>query len=168
MKSLSLMAGVLLAALAWGGIVMPLGAAPRDDAAAPVLEIETLADGHFSLAAQRGKWVVINYWATWCSPCIEEMPALSRFAADRDDVRVIGLDFEDAPHERIRAFLDDHPVAYPVAMVAPAEAPAGLPAPQVLPTTFVVGPDGKLVKTWVGPLDMRKLRRLVDGGETEP
>lgn len=137
-------------------------------AAAPSLDIGTLDGGHFSLAAQRGKWVVINYWATWCGPCVKEMPALSALAARRDQVRVIGLDYEDTPRDDIEAFLAKHPVTYPVARVDPADPPPGLAPPDVLPTTFVVAPDGELARTWVGPLDMHKLQALIDSGKDAP
>lgn len=165
MKYLFVLA-VLLAcgpALATGGATKA-GTEPVDGAtsAAPSLDITTLDGRRFDLAAERGKWVIINYWATWCGPCIEEMPALSDFAASRDDVTVIGLDYEDQPRERIEAFLQKHPVHYAIAMVDPVNPPTGLAEPQVLPTTFLVAPDGQLAKTFVGPLDMQKLTELVD------
>ena len=81
----------------------------------PVLHVATL-DGHtFDLAAQRGHWVIVNYWATWCAPCIKEMPDISHFVASHSNVRAIGLAYDDSAPADIRKFLLKHPVVYPIA-----------------------------------------------------
>ncbi|MCB1571102.1 MAG: TlpA family protein disulfide reductase, partial [Xanthomonadales bacterium] len=77
----------------------------------------------FDLASQRGKWVVVNFWATWCAPCIAEMPELSAFIKEREDVVGIGLAYEDTDRQEIIAFLEQHPVSYAVAQVDVNEPP---------------------------------------------
>ncbi|MEO8010294.1 MAG: TlpA disulfide reductase family protein, partial [Dokdonella sp.] len=57
----------------------------------PQLKLETIDGKSFDLATQRGKWVIVNYWATWCAPCIAEMPDISDFVSSRHDVVAIGL-----------------------------------------------------------------------------
>ena len=57
----------------------------------PALKVATLDGATFDLAEQRGKWVIVNYWATWCSPCLKEMPELSALDAMREHIVVIGL-----------------------------------------------------------------------------
>lgn len=131
----------------------------------PTLSVTTLTGGSFRLHAQRGKWVIINYWATWCSPCIQEMPALSAFVSSRHDVTAIGLAYEDTAPGQLRAFLRKHPVRYPVASIDPAHPPAGIAMPSVLPTTFLVAPDGHVARTFVGPLDMHELAAAIDGAK---
>ncbi|HXD37842.1 MAG TPA: TlpA disulfide reductase family protein, partial [Rhodanobacter sp.] len=64
--------------------------------AQPTLQVTTLQGKTFDLAAQRGKWVIVNFWATWCVPCIKEMPDISRFVAAHPNVRAIGLAYEDS------------------------------------------------------------------------
>ncbi len=145
-----------------------LAASAQAAAPAPALSVPTLAGDHFDLAAQRGKWVVINYWATWCSPCIKEMPALSAFVSAHRDVTAIGLAYEDQPLKNIRAFLRKHPVHYAVARVDPMHPPAGIAAPSVLPTTYLVAPDGHLAKTFIGPLDLDALGRIIAAGKAAP
>ncbi|MBS0569458.1 MAG: TlpA family protein disulfide reductase [Proteobacteria bacterium] len=144
------MAFALLLALA----VPAFAAAPR-----PALTVKTLDGGTFDLAQQSGKWVIVNFWATWCSPCLKELPDISAFvAAHKDKVAAIGLDYEDAEPADIRAFLKDHPLSYPVSIVDLDQPPKDFGAPRGLPNTFVVAPDGSLAKTFLGPIQAKDLR----------
>jgi len=83
----------------------------------PSLEVESFAGGHWSLAQRRGKWVVVNFWATWCNPCLKEIPELDAFDKEREDVEVIGLAYEEIERPDMEAFLKEHPFAYPGALV---------------------------------------------------
>src|SRR5690606_659856 len=76
---------------------------PKDE---PALRVRTLDGATYDLAAHRGKWVVVNYWATWCRPCLEEMPELSALDAMREHVEVVGLAYEEIEPEALRAFLE--------------------------------------------------------------
>src|SRR5471030_279313 len=66
---------------------------------------------------------IVNFWATWCAPCIKEMPDISAFVASHKNVTAIGLAYEDTDKADIVAFLKKHPVAYPVAQVDVANPP---------------------------------------------
>ena len=123
----------------------------------PTLKVETLDGGTFDLAAHRGKWVVVNYWATWCSPCLKEMPELSALDAMREHVQVVGLAYEDNTPEAMRAFLQDHPVVYPIALVDVYDPPADFDTPRGLPLTYLIAPDGKVARKYTGPVTARML-----------
>jgi thiol-disulfide isomerase/thioredoxin len=118
-----------------------------------------------SLAQWRGKILVINYWATWCPPCIDEMPMLSalqqRYAAR--GVQFVGIAVDDAA--KVREFAQRTPVAYPLLVggVESARITAGLGnAAMAMPFSLVLDRDGELRTAVLGRLDEDALRRLLD------
>ncbi|ATD66869.1 MULTISPECIES: TlpA disulfide reductase family protein [Luteimonas] len=105
-------------------------------------------------SAYAGRRVLVNLWASWCGPCIEEMPELDRFAREQGDigVQVLGVALDDA--DAVRAFLQRIPVAYAIALDAPGPADAGvrLGNPRgVLPYSVLLSEDGRLLKQRIGP-----------------
>lgn len=126
----------------------------------PSLKVQTLDGSSFDLAAQKGKWVIVNYWATWCGPCVKEMPALSAFVAAHDDVTAIGLAFEDTERADLDAFLKKHPVSYPIAQVNIDNPPSAFAVPRGLPMTYVIAPDGSIAKQFVGPINEKDLAKV--------
>jgi len=130
---------------------------------APALQVTTLDGKRFDLAQHRGRWVVVNWWATWCVPCIKELPEISSFIQQhRGRVVAIGLAFEDSERADVVGFLQRRPVGFPVAQVDPAEPPSGLRAPLGLPNTVVIGPDGRIVREFLGPVTAKDLQAVLD------
>ncbi|MDX1550160.1 MAG: TlpA disulfide reductase family protein [Lysobacter spongiicola] len=121
----------------------------------PTLQLPDLEGQAVELpAAYAGRPILINFWASWCGPCIEEMPELDRFAAIQGDggVQVIGIAL-DTPGE-VAAFLEHTPVRYPILLDQPGPRDSGvqLGNPKgVLPYTALIDADGRLVKQKIGP-----------------
>lgn len=130
----------------------------------PALSIATLDGTQYDLAAKRGRWVVVNFWATWCGPCLKEMPDLDALDAEREDVEVIGLAYEEIEPADMRAFLDERPVKYPIAIVDTYDPPADFPTPRGLPMTHLISPDGRIAKQFMGPVTKEELLAVVEGG----
>ena len=123
-----------------------------DVGAQPKLHLPTVDGKIFDLAEQRGHWVVVNYWATWCGPCLEEMPDLSALAALREYIKVVGVANDDIAPAELQAFLQKHPVVYPIAQVDPAAPPADFGLAPTLPISWLIDPQGKVVKRFMRPV----------------
>jgi peroxiredoxin len=128
-------------------------AAPTGSRQAPPLVLPDLAGRSVDLAASRGKPALVVFWATWCDSCREEMPALEavfRRSGGRFSVIAPSLDEDPA---KVPAFAREHRLTFPVLLAnRPASNAWGV---RMLPTSFLVGPDGAIVRRWVGPLDVR-------------
>ena len=115
-----------------------------------------------------GRPVLVNLWASWCGPCIEEMPELDRYAAAQgaQGVQVLGIALDD--REAVEAFLRRIPVRYPILLDAPGPRDAGvqLGNPRgVLPYTALVSADGRLLKQRIGPFAHGELDDWAAAGE---
>lgn len=132
--------GLILGLLIWTGMA----------AANPDFALTDLDGKQHRLSDYRGKWVVVNYWATWCPPCLEEIPELVAFHDKHkdSDAVVLGVSMEKVKSEKLRQFVEENFVTYPVLPGSPGMDTIG-PVPG-LPTTYLVAPDGRLVARQVG------------------
>lgn len=148
----------------FAALAFALGLAAPAHAAMPVqptLKVTTLDGKTFDLAAQRGRWVIVNFWATWCVPCIKEMPDISHFVATHKNVTAIGLAYDDSELADIKAFVAKHPVMYPIAQVPMDKPPKDFDEPRGLPTTYLIRPDGTVAKPFVGPVTAASLSAAI-------
>jgi thiol-disulfide isomerase/thioredoxin len=116
----------------------------------------------------RGKWVVVNYWATWCPPCIEEMPELQAFHDDNEAVGavVIGINSEVVSREKLLEFLDDYFITYPV-FTSPPQFESELGSIPGLPTTFLVSPSGSVEAREVGGVTREMIEKFIEKWEAQ-
>jgi thiol-disulfide isomerase/thioredoxin len=111
----------------------------------------------------RGKVVLVNFWATWCVPCRDEMPSIERLRASLDGRRfaVLAVNLAE-PESRIQKFLESVPLNFPVLLDRDAKIARAWQA-KLLPATYIVGPDGTIRYRHLGELDWSKpeVRALV-------
>ncbi len=120
------------------------------------LSFDTPMGGQLALQSLRGKPLVINFWATWCPPCVEEMPLLDGFFRENyaKGWQVVGLAI-DQPNA-VRAFLEKTPVTFPVGLAGLSGAALGRSLGNLtgaLPFTVVLGSDGLVAKRKVGKVE---------------
>lgn len=130
-------------------------AVARPGQSVPTMTLAALDGSSITLpAAYRGRPLLVNVWASWCGPCVREMPELQRFSARHPGTgtQVVGIALDDAP--AVRAFLRRVAVSYPILLDMPGPADAGVRlgnASGVLPYSILLSADGRLLKQRIGP-----------------
>jgi len=128
-----------------------LAGGPAEGKAAPAFDARLLNGSSFSLDAAKGQVVVINFWATWCPPCRKEMPDLDALYKKFKSQGLIVLAISDEQDVKVRSFLKQRPVRYPV-LIDTDRRVNELYRVEGIPKTYIYGRDGKLVAE---SIDMR-------------
>jgi len=120
----------------------------------PLAGTFTDADGKpVTLASFKGRPVLVNLWATWCAPCVKELPTLERLAAGKS-IEVVAVSQDSGPHASVVAFLKSHGIGTLKPYQDDKMALSGALGPDtVLPTSILIGADGREVWRYVGDLD---------------
>jgi peroxiredoxin len=117
-----------------------------------------------ALSQWKGKLIVVNFWATWCPPCLEEMPELSRLqdAYRGRNVVVLGISTDEL--DKIREFSNEHPMSYPLLSGNIEAMDLGISLGNdkgVLPYTVIIKTDGTIAKTYFGQVDQKLLEQTL-------
>jgi len=119
------------------------------------------------LSNYKGKWVLVNYWATWCPPCLEEVPDLVNLYDHRrkKDLMILGVVFDYANVKEVETYVDDMLMSYPIVLGDDAVT-LQIGAADVLPTTFIYNPEGELVKIKRGLITKQYIEKII--GKDKP
>lgn len=120
------------------------------------------------LSDYRDKWVVVNYWATWCTPCIEELPELEVFHNNHKDelAVVLGVNMEGIKTDRLRDFVEDQFISFPI-LLAGDDITQLLGKVPGLPTSYLVNPKGEIVARQVGPIDAASIEKFIRDSDSQ-
>ena len=130
------------------------------------VEFKNLDGKIVKLSDYKGKWVIVNYWATWCPPCLVEMPELSIFHEEHKDkdAIVLGVNYESISKKMVKGFLEEQMIEFPV--VQEKDGPNGRSTSfgplKGLPTTYIISPTGQVVATRVGMVNSKMLEGFIN------
>jgi len=114
-----------------------------------------------SLSDFRGKWVIVNYWATWCPPCLDEIPELVSLHEDNSDkLVVLGVDYEEVNSDFLKEFVESQMMTYPVVRMDPIPMTRLGPI-MGLPTTYIISPQGERMARQEGPVTQEAIEAYI-------
>jgi cytochrome c biogenesis protein CcmG/thiol:disulfide interchange protein DsbE len=149
---------VLMLSLAWGLQHAALARPAIIGNAAPRLAIQTLDGSQVDVGALRGKPVVLDFWASWCVSCAEDLPILSSASTAHPGIAFVGAAMQDTAGS-VRDFEQRHPHPYPVGQIVGGDYQAyGVSAP---PVTFFIDAQGVVVASFAGPLDAQTINHYL-------
>jgi thiol-disulfide isomerase/thioredoxin len=112
----------------------------------------------------RGKYLVINFWATWCTPCLKEIPAFVKFYEENSDhVEILGLDFEPVDLEIINDYVGRFSINYPIVLYNEDNDTEYSNFGEIvgMPTTQIYSPEGELLHTFMGEITIDDLSKFI-------
>lgn len=152
---------LLARALLLGGLLLGLGNAAR---AADFTLTDSTGKIH-KLSQYKGKWVLVNFWATWCPPCLAEIPDLNELHEDKkNNMAVFGIALQYANPKQVIDFAEGLMVSYPIVLGNPKIASQIGPV-DGLPTTYLYNPQGKLVAHQLGPITKEAVVEFIRGAD---
>ena len=112
-----------------------------------------------SIDKLNGNWIVINYWADWCAPCIKEIPELNEFASENDDLLVYTFNFDQLDEEDLAPIAEKFNIQVPSLITHPRDI-WGIQTPPAVPATFFINPKGKIVLSLFRPQTKGALNKI--------
>jgi len=169
LRTVAIVAVVVAAAFGYVYLAENKGYALKVGTEAPGFRLPSLAGGEVDLASQRGKVVVLNLWATWCPPCVAEMPSLERLhrALSPEGLSVVTVS-TDEDEASLREFVSQRALTIPVLMDPGGRVAANKYRTTGYPETFLLDREGRILKHVVGPAEwdspemLGELRRLLE------
>lgn len=125
-------------------------------------EVQDINGNVIQLADYRGKWIVINYWASWCEPCAKEIPQMNAFfqVHQKLDAVVLGVNYDNLPPAELRKIVKKMGIEYPILAIDPKQL-LGIQHVPGLPATYLISPKGILVKSLFGEQTQQGLERAM-------
>jgi thiol-disulfide isomerase/thioredoxin len=145
-------------------LLVLLLALPLLSSAAGFSFTDTVGRTH-SLASHHGKWVLVNLWATWCAPCVAEMPELEALSKSRDDLVVLGLAVDGQNARRVAQFAEKLNVTYPI--IAGNLELAQQFSPKGYPTSILYDPNGQQVIVKEGPIVRKEIENFLNPSSSQ-
>ena len=123
-------------------------------------DIEVFNGPDTNLNKLNGNWIVINYWADWCAPCIKEIPELNNFAEENKDLKVYTFNFDYLEVDDLEPIANKFNILVPSLVTHPRDI-WGIQTPPAVPATFFINPDGELSLSLFRPQTKDELNKII-------
>ena len=123
-------------------------------------DIEVFNGSNTNLNKLEGNWIVINYWADWCAPCIKEIPELNEFADENKDILVFTFNFDQLDQEDLSPVAKKFNIEVPSLVTHPRDI-WGIQTPPAVPATFFINPNGELSLSLFRPQTKDELNNIL-------
>ena len=127
-------------------------------------ELRDIKGNIFTEKNTKGKYLVINFWASWCTPCLKEIPAFVEFYKENSGhVEILGLDFEPVNVEVINEFVERFSINYPIILYSHINDTEFNKFGEIvgMPTTIIYSPEGELLQTFMGEITVEDLNKYI-------
>tara|TARA_B100001175_G_scaffold181586_1_gene154120 strand:+ start:59471 stop:59923 length:453 start_codon:yes stop_codon:yes gene_type:complete len=123
-------------------------------------DIEVFNGPDTNLNKLNGNWIVINYWADWCAPCIKEIPELNNFAEENKDLKVYTFNFDYLEVDDLEPIANKFNILVPSLVTHPRDI-WGIQTPPAVPATFFINPNGELTLSLFRPQTKDELNKII-------
>ncbi|NVK21434.1 MAG: TlpA family protein disulfide reductase [Kangiellaceae bacterium] len=141
--------------LLWLSCVFGLASCQKDE------QFSLLNGQKRSIEDYRGQWLVINFWAEWCPPCLKEIPQLNLLAKNNPNIAVLGVSFDKLSNAELAGLVMKLNIEYPVLATEPMPY-LPMARPQSLPATYVVTPQSEVLGPLLGEVDQEKILTIIE------
>ena len=127
-------------------------------------ELTDTAGNVYTQENTRGKYLVVNFWATWCTPCLKEIPVFVEFYNQHlDQVEILGLDYEPINLSAIDEFIERFSINYPIILFDEKNESEYSKFGDIvgMPTTQIYDPKGELMQTFMGEINIEDLQKII-------
>lgn len=131
---------------------------------APNFSVTGLNGETVALESYRGKIVLLDFWATWCKPCVHTMPSLQKLhdQFSTSNFSVLGVSIDEQGEKKVRAFVKKHRLTYPIFLDAKTNPAWETYKVKVIPAMFLIDASGQIVQQWTGEPDFKEVERIVE------